>query len=57
MNELWEESYVTMEDLVMENFNSQTDDKNKLALLNNNGLKLLSRILSRMMIRRHSSML
>ena len=38
MNELGEESNVTMEDMVMEYFNSQTDDKNKLSVLNVRGI-------------------
>ena len=33
MNELDAESHVTMEDLVADYFNNQTDDKNKLAVL------------------------
>jgi len=38
MNELGEESNVTMEDLVMEYFNSQTDDKNQLSVLSVRGI-------------------
>ena len=38
MNELGEESNVTMEDLVKEYFNSQTDDKNKLSVLDVKGV-------------------
>merc|ERR1719154_891141 len=38
MNELGEGSNVTMEDLVMEYFNSQTDDKNQLSVLSVRGI-------------------
>ena len=38
MNELGEESNVTLEDLVMEYFNSQTDDKNQLSVMNVRGI-------------------
>lgn len=38
MNELGEESNVTMEDLVKEYFNSQTDEKNKLKVLDVTGV-------------------
>ena len=34
MNEFGEEGNLTMEDLVMEYFNSQSDDKNQLSVLN-----------------------